>query len=79
MSIEIKLLEQMAKKKIRTIQELHEKSGVSREVISRMLNNEGKRKRLDLSSLAKMCEVLECDVGDLVVIGKEEKLVEKMG
>lgn len=67
--IEIKLLEQMAKKDIRTIQEIHEKSGLSRKAIANILNN--KNVRIKADTIAKLCQALDCEIGELVVIKKQ--------
>jgi len=71
LTVEIKLLEQMAKKDIRTIQEIHEKSGMSRKAITNILNN--KNVRIKADTIAKLCQALDCEIGDLVVIKKEDE------
>jgi putative transcriptional regulator len=53
----------MAKKGVRTMVELEEKSGVSRQVLDRLEKN--KSKRLDFDTVAKLCTFFECEVGDL--------------
>lgn len=70
MGIEIKLLEQMAKNNIRQIRALSQLSGVSEQSISKLLNEKSKHMRLD--SLAKLCQALNCEIGDLIVFKKEE-------
>jgi len=69
LTVEIKLLEQMAKRDIRTIKEIHEKSGLSRKAITNILNN--KNVRIKADTIAKLCQALDCEIGDLVVITKE--------
>jgi putative transcriptional regulator len=53
----------MAKKGVRTMVELEEKSGVSRQVLDRLEKN--KSKRLDFDTVTKLCMFFECEVGDL--------------
>ena len=62
---EIKLLEVMGKKEIRTIQEVHEKSGLSRKAISKIINKE--TKRISTDTIAKLCKALDCEIGELIV------------
>lgn len=66
--VEIRLHEMMGKRKIRTIEELHSRSGLSRKAISTALKNENHRMKVD--TLAKLCKALECDVSELLVIKK---------
>jgi putative transcriptional regulator len=71
MQIEIKLLELMAKNNIRTIADLHERTGISRTTISLILD--GKKKSLFFSTMATLCEVLNCDLHELLVVREEKK------
>lgn len=64
METEIKLLEMMARKGIRTIQELHETSGIARTLISQMLNG---KKNVTITTIERLCETLDCDFHDLIV------------
>lgn len=63
----------MAKKGIRTMVELEEKTDVSRQVLDRL--DKGKSKRLDFETVIKLCTFFECEVGELLYIGepKEDK------
>jgi len=65
---EIKLLEVMAKKEIRTIEEVHKKSGLSRKAISKIINKE--TKRINTDTIAKLCKALGCEIHELIVIKK---------
>jgi putative transcriptional regulator len=65
---EIKLLEVMGRKEIRTIEEVHRKSGLSRKAISKIINKE--TKRISTDTIAKLCKALDCEINDLVVIKK---------
>lgn len=71
LTADIKLFEMMARKNIRTIKELHESTGVSRIVISELLS--GERKGIRLDTIARLCEALECEIGELIVLNKEDK------
>lgn len=67
---EIRLLEMMAKKNIRQIKELHEMTGLSRSIISDLLN--GNKRSIRLETIEKLCVALDCKIGDLIVIKKQE-------
>ncbi len=60
----------MAKNGIRTMVELEEKSGVSRQVLDRLDKN--KSKRLDFETVVKLCKLFDCEVGDLFYLEGEE-------
>lgn len=61
----------MAKQGIRTMVELEEKSGVSRQVLDRL--DKGKSKRLDFDTVIKLCTLFNCDVGELLYVEEEER------
>jgi putative transcriptional regulator len=65
---EVKLLEMMGKSNIRTIKELHEKTGISRTIISGLLS--GDKNSMQLKTIGKLCAVLDCEIGDLIVLKK---------
>lgn len=60
----------MAKNGIRTMVELEEKTGVSRQVLDRL--DKGKSKRLDFDTVVKLCSFFECNVGELLYIDSEK-------
>lgn len=60
----------MAQNNIRTMVELEEKSGVSRQVLDRLDKN--KSKRLDFETLVKLCTLFDCDPGELLYIDEQE-------
>lgn len=64
MEIEIKLLEMMARKGFRTIQELHEVTGISRNSLSLMLKG---NTNANLATIEKLCKALDCDLHNLIV------------
>lgn len=59
----------MAKNGIRTMVELEEKSGVSRQVLDRLDKN--KSKRLDFETVVKLCKLFDVDVGELLYLDEE--------
>ena len=60
----------MVKNGVRTMVELEEKSGVSRQVLDRFEKN--KSKRLDFETVVKLCAFFDCEVGDLLYVDKEQ-------
>ena len=71
MTTKIKLLEMMGKKNIRTIQELHEKTKISRTLISKILK--GTQKNIQLETIERLCEALDCTISQLVERRKGDK------
>ena len=70
MSIRIKLDVVLAKKKI-SVTELSEKVGITMANISILKN--GKAKAIRFTTLDKICEVLECQPGDILEYTKDDK------
>lgn len=70
MPVKINLYEVMAKRDIRTIADLSERSGLSRKAISKILN--GQTTRIDLDTLYKLCKTLDCKVNDLIIYDRNE-------
>lgn len=69
MPVKIKLFEMMAKRNIRTIEEMSKKSELSRKSISKILG--GEVNKIHLDTIYKICRALDCEVGDLIVHEKE--------
>lgn len=67
-AVEVKLYEVMRDRNVRTIQELHEKSGLSRKAISQALNKKSHRMHTD--TIAKLCGALDCEIAELIVLKK---------
>lgn len=59
----------MAQKGIRSMVELERQSGVSRQVLDRLDKN--KSKRLDFDTVVKLCDLFDCEPGDLLYIEEE--------
>ena len=64
MTIRIKLSTKMAERRIRTISELHRQTGLGRGTLTALWYNNAKR--IDLKTLDKLCEVLNCQPSDLL-------------
>jgi len=69
--IVLRLDRMMVERKI-ALGDLAEKVGISNVNLSRIKNN--KVTAIRFSTLAAICEVLECDVGDILEYEKEDKL-----
>jgi putative transcriptional regulator len=48
-----------------TIQDVHEKTGLSRNTISSLYNN--KATRIDYKTIEKLCQLFKCGVGQLFI------------
>jgi putative transcriptional regulator len=59
----------MAKNDITSITELERRSGVSRQVLDRLIK--GKSQRLDFDTVVKLCCTFKCEVGDLLYVDKD--------
>ena len=59
----------MAKHKM-NIKDVHEKTGLSRTTISKLYNEESTT--IAFETIGKLCELFNCDVGDLLYLDKEE-------
>ena len=70
MSIRINLDVVLAKKKM-SVTELSEKVGITMANISILKN--GKAKAMRFTTLDKICEVLECQPGDILEYTKDDK------
>ena len=70
MSIRINLDVVLAKKKM-SVTELSEKVGITMANISLLKN--GKAKAIRFTTLDKICEVLECQPGDILEYTKDDK------
>ncbi len=74
MKVRNKLAVRMAEKGIRSVSELHrmiQANGMtmSRRTLDKFYNNESNR--IDWDTLATLCVILECEVGDLLYLDKD--------
>lgn len=69
MKIDIRLDRVMVEKRISS-KDLAEKIGLTPAMLSRIKN--GKIKAIKLSTLKALCEVLDCDPGDILVAIRDE-------
>lgn len=53
-----------------TVADVAKKAGISYEAVRRLYD--GSAKRVDFDTLAKLCDVLNCGVGDLLEYQKEK-------
>ena len=68
MPIRIDLENLMWEKRIKTIEELSLKSKVSRPTIANW--KKSNVERIELEVLEKLCEALDCDISDLIILEK---------
>lgn len=54
-----------------SIQDVHDKTGLSRNTISNLYND--KASRIDYMTIAKLCELFDCQVEELLVVNDERK------
>ena len=54
-----------------SIQDVHVKTGLSRNTISNLYND--KACRIDYDTAAKLCKLFDCNMGDLYEINNDEK------
>jgi putative transcriptional regulator len=59
----------MGNQKIRSIQKLSEESGVGRNALYRLYNDDFER--IDTSTLSALCSFFQCEVGDILYYEKE--------
>lgn len=52
-----------------SIQDVHEKTGLSRNTVSNLYND--KASRIDYTTIDKLCALFECQVKDLLVVDNE--------
>lgn len=64
-NIKIELEEMMWKRKIKSVNQLSKLTGLSRQTLTRLIK--GEADRIGLDTLETLCNVLECDVTDLIV------------
>lgn len=64
-----------------SIADVHQKTGLARKTISNLYND--KATRIDFDTLAKLCDALDCTVGELLIFsngkGEEKNFSEKVG
>lgn len=68
MAIRCKLSVLMGEKRY-NIQDIYEKTGLSRGTISNLYHD--KMQRIDYETLNKLCELFDCSVGDILEFSKE--------
>ena len=56
-----------------SIQDVHEKTGLSRTTVSNLYND--RARRIDYETMEKLCDLFNCQITDLIEITKEETKV----
>ncbi len=69
--IKFKVFEVVAQKGFRTRRALAEKAGLNATNLGRLIK--GGQARIDVSTLSALCRALECQPGDLLEYGREER------
>jgi putative transcriptional regulator len=59
----------MGEKKIRSINQLSKDTGMSRQTLTRIYNEESNQ--LDFATIEKLCEYFECSLSDLLYLEEE--------
>ena len=54
-----------------SIQDVHEKTGLSRNTVSALYND--KARRIDYETVEKLCRVFRCGIADLIEVTEDEK------
>lgn len=70
MAIQSNLSALMGKRRY-TIKYVHERTGLARNTVSNLYND--KATRVDYETLDKLCDLFECEVGDLIIKVVENK------
>jgi putative transcriptional regulator len=70
--VQIKLLEVMAKKKIRYVRDVAKMTNLSPTVLYDLVND--KKRAIRLDTIARLCEALDCEIGELIEIKKDNKV-----
>jgi len=68
MAVHCRLSTLMGEKRY-NIQDVFEKTGISRNTISNLYHD--KVRRIDYNVIEKMCELFDCETGDLLIYEKE--------
>ena len=69
-NIKIELEEMMWKRRVKSVNQLSKMTGLARTTITRILK--GEAEQISFETLEKLCDVLQCDVADLIVRRKDE-------
>ena len=72
MAIHITLSTLMGKNRY-SIQDVHDKTGLSRNAVSSLYND--KAKRIDYETVDKLCRLFKCGVADLIEFTEDEDIV----
>ncbi|UYL93978.1 XRE family transcriptional regulator [Geobacillus phage vB_GthS_PK3.5] len=70
--VRVKLLEVMAKKRIRYVRDLAKMTNLSPTVLYDLVND--KKRSIRLDTIARLCEALDCEIEELIEIKKDNKV-----
>lgn len=70
--VRIKLLEVMAKKRIRYVQDLAKMTNLSPKILYDLVND--KKRSIRLDTIVRLCEALDCEIEELIEIKKDNKV-----
>ena len=59
----------MGERKIKSINQLSNETGITRKTLTRIYNDESNQ--LDFGTIAKLCDFFECDLSDLLYLEDE--------
>ncbi len=59
----------MGERKIKSINQLSNETGITRKTLTRIYNDESNQ--LDFGTIAKLCDFFECDLGELLYLEDE--------
>lgn len=60
----------MGERKIKSINQLSNETGITRKTLTRIYNDESNQ--LDFGTIAKLCDFFDCDLSDLLYLDKDE-------
>lgn len=69
--VSVNLYSLMAKKDIRTVKEVADKTGISSKALYKIIN--AQTRRIDFETIDKLCAFFNCRIGELLVFEDEKK------
>ncbi len=54
------------------IQDVHEKTGLSRSTVSNLYNE--KSKRIDYDTILKLCSLFDCEISELLYLERDDEM-----
>lgn len=69
--LKVNLYKLMAQHEVRTVTEIAKETNISRKTLYEIIN--GKTKRIDFTTITKLCKFFGCEVGELLVLETEKE------